>query len=475
MKLSIRSIYIAIYLLLAAVMFVLIHFLGVHLISDSLITERKAALYEEASALSKRYFFNVRSINAFDDQTESTLRERMSSLQTMSHARYFLVDGTGRISVDSAEQNSLEGQNFNDLNPTFLDSDAYMGHLNSSYLPKESLSIIYPLSGDHDINGYLVIMTSLKELRISARHLTKSFRICFVLFFLILLFILLELYCLTLHPLRQLSLTIREYSQGHFKTKMKNLPLREYDSLTTAIHNLASSSKNAGAYQKDFVANVSHDFRSPLTNIRGYIGAMLDGMIPPETQEKYLKIILMETERLTKLTEQLLEMNRYENNGIILNYSTFDINEVIRNAASSFEKRCTEKKISIHLIFSAPSLYVDADRDKISQVIQNLIDNAVKFSSPDSSIEIQTTIQKDKIFITVSDHGIGIPEESLPHIWDRFYKTDVSRGKDKTGSGLGLAITKEIIDAHHEYIHATSILGSGTDFSFSLPHHASGI
>lgn len=475
MKLSIRSIYVAIYLLLAAVMFVLIHFLGVHLISDSLITERKAALYEEASALSKRYFFNVRSIDAFDDQTESTLRERMSSLQTMSHARYFLVDGTGRISVDSAEQNSLEGQNFNDLNPTFLDNDTYMGHLNSSYLPKESLSIIYPLSGDHDINGYLVIMTSLKELRISARHLTKSFRICFVLFFLVLLFILLELYCLTLHPLRQLSLTIREYSQGHFKTKMKNLPLREYDSLTTAIHNLASSSKNAGAYQKDFVANVSHDFRSPLTNIRGYIGAMLDGMIPPETQEKYLKIILMETERLTKLTEQLLEMNRYENNGIILNYSAFDINEVIRNAASSFEKRCTEKKISIHLIFSAPSLYVDADRDKISQVIQNLIDNAVKFSSLDSSIEIQTTIQKDKIFVTVSDHGIGIPEESLPHIWDRFYKTDVSRGKDKTGSGLGLAITKEIIDAHHEYIHATSILGSGTDFSFSLPHHASGI
>ena len=159
------------------------------------------------------------------------------------------------------------------------------------------------------------------------------------------------------------------------------------------------------------MANVSHDFRSPLTNIRGYIGAILDGTIPPEIQEKYLKIILRETDRLTKLTEQLLEMNRYENNGIILNYSTFDINEVIRNAASSFEKHCTEKKISIHLIFNTPSLYVDADRDKISQVIQNLIDNAVKFSSPDSSIEIQTTVQKDKIFVTVSDHGIGIPEE----------------------------------------------------------------
>ena len=325
------------------------------------------------------------------------------------------------------------------------------------------------------MNGYLVIMTPLKTLRANARQLTKDYHICFVVFFLILLFTLFGLYCLTVHPLRQLSLTIREYSRGHYSTKIKHLPLREYDSLSTAVHNLASSGKNAGDYQKDFVANVSHDFRSPLTNIRGYIGAILDGTIPPEIQEKYLKIILRETDRLTKLTEQLLEMNRYESNGIILNYSTFDINEVIRNAASSFEKHCTEKKISIHLIFNTPSLYVDADRDKISQVIQNLIDNAVKFSSPDSSIEIQTTVQKDKIFVTVSDHGIGIPEESLPHIWDRFYKTDVSRGKDKTGSGLGLAITKEIIDAHREYIHATSILGSGTDFSFSLRHHSSGI
>ena len=114
---------------------------------------------------------------------------------------------------------------------------------------------------------------------------------------------------------------------------------------------------------------------------------------------------------------------------------------------------------------------MDADRDKISQVIQNLIDNAVKFSSPDSSIEIQTTVQKDKIFVTVSDHGIGIPEESLPHIWDRFYKTDVSRGKDKTGSGLGLAITKKIIEAHGGTVTLLDKPSPGfsTEFEILLP------
>ena len=173
MKISIRTIYVTTFLILATVMFILIHFLGVHQISQSLISDRKAALYEEASALSGRYFFNVKSINEFDDYTEDALRERMTSLQVMSHARYFLVDTTGRISIDSADTQSLEGQNFNDLNPTFLDNDTYIGHLKSDSLPSEILSVIYPLSENSDLNGYLVIMTSLADLRSNAHLLVR--------------------------------------------------------------------------------------------------------------------------------------------------------------------------------------------------------------------------------------------------------------------------------------------------------------
>lgn len=183
MKVSIRFIYINTYLLLMLAMFLLMHFLGVRLVSGFMISDRQAALYEEASSLSKRYFFNVKSINEFDDHTEYSLRERLSSLQTMSHARYFLVDTTGRISVDSTNSRSLEGQNFNDLNPTFLDNDTYIGHLKSASLPAETLSVIYPLSEDNDLNGYLVIITSLKELRSDARHLIHRLNICFTLFF----------------------------------------------------------------------------------------------------------------------------------------------------------------------------------------------------------------------------------------------------------------------------------------------------
>ena len=466
MKLSIRSIYIAIYLLLAAVMFVLIHFLGVHLISDSLITERKAALYEEASALSKRYFFNVRSINAFDDQTESTLRERMSSLQTMSHARYFLVDGTGRISVDSAEQNSLEGQNFNDLNPTFLDSDTYMGHLNSSYLPKESLSIIYPLSGDHDINGYLVIMTSLKELRISARHLTKSFRICFVLFFLILLFILLELYCLTLHPLRQLSLTIREYSQGHFKTKMKNLPLREYDSLTTAIHNLASSSKNAGAYQKDFVANVSHELKTPLQSIMGSAELIENGLVKPEDMPHFIKNIRTESARLVALIEDIIRLSRLDE-GVEIPKTEVDLLNVATETAELLRGNAEAKNVSVK-VHGKSAVVFGVDR-LIYEIAYNLCENAVKYNIPGGAVDIGVDARKGKALLTVRDTGIGIPKEQQSRVFERFYRVDKSRSKDSGGTGLGLSIVKHAAAYHNAELTLESVPGKGTCVTVAFP------
>jgi signal transduction histidine kinase len=268
---------------------------------------------------------------------------------------------------------------------------------------------------------------------------------------------------------------IQQYNTGHFEHQMPHIRGREYNELVSSIRHLATASSETNEQQRNFIANVSHDFRSPLTSIKGYTEAIMDGTIPPEIQEKYLGIILSETKRLEKLTESLLELNRYENQGILLTYSTFDVNEIIKNVASVFEQRCTEKRISIQLIFSTKVLLVEADRAKISQVVQNLLDNAIKFSYADSTIEVHTFDRAGKAFVTVRDHGIGIPKESLSHIWDRFYKTDLSRGKDKTGTGLGLAIIKEIIDAHHEHLHATSIVGVGTDFSFTLRcHHVAG-
>ena len=146
----------------------------------------------------------------------------------------------------------------------------------------------------------------------------------------------------------------------------------------------------------------------------------------------------------------------------------FDINRIIRNTAASFEGTCRQKTIAIELILTSDELFVNADVGKIQQVLYNLLDNAIKFSHRDSIIKVETTEKHNKIFVSVKDSGIGIPKDDLKLIWDRFYKSDLSRGKDKKGTGLGLSITKEIISAHGEHINVISTEGVGTEFIFSL-------
>ena len=152
----------------------------------------------------------------------------------------------------------------------------------------------------------------------------------------------------------------------------------------------------------------------------------------------------------------------------MLDITSFDINKVIRNVAAAFEGICRSRKIVIELEFAAMETFVDADMSRIQQVLYNLTDNAIKFSNSDSRIEIETEEKGNKVLIRVRDHGIGIPKDSVKRVWERFYKADSSRGKDKKGTGLGLSIVKEVISAHDENISVISTEGVGTEFTFSL-------
>jgi signal transduction histidine kinase len=195
---------------------------------------------------------------------------------------------------------------------------------------------------------------------------------------------------------------------------------------------------------------------------------MLDGTIPPEMHEKYLGIVLNETERLTKLTNGLLSLNNLNTKGMHLDITDFDINDTVRKVAETFEGTCRKKSIAIELVLMGEELYVHADKGRIEQIIYNLTDNAVKFSNHDSVIKIETAEKKNKIYVSVKDNGIGIPPEDVGMIFNRFYKSDASRGKDKKGTGLGLSIVKEILAAHDENINVISTPGEGSEFIFSL-------
>ncbi len=152
----------------------------------------------------------------------------------------------------------------------------------------------------------------------------------------------------------------------------------------------------------------------------------------------------------------------------MMNIRKFDINDVIKNTANTFEVICSKKNIDLELLLSGRELFVEADMEQIQQVLYNLLDNAIKFSNDNSSINIETSVKNDKVFVSVKDHGVGIPKDSLSKVWDRFYKTDTSRGKDRKGTGLGLSIVKEIIKAHNQNINVISTEGVGTEFIFTL-------
>ena len=273
-------------------------------------------------------------------------------------------------------------------------------------------------------------------------------------------------------PLKKITYAATEYAAGNLSYSISLHTQDEMGYLANTLNYMAMELNKMEEYQHKFIANVSHDFRSPLTSIKGYLEAIIDGTIPPELYEKYLNIVIAETERLNKLTQGMLTLNSLDSKGF-LTRTNFDINRVIKDTAAAFEGACSARGITFDLTFNDSIQMVYADLGKIQQVLYNLIDNAIKFSYENSVIYLQASEKHEKIFVSVKDTGAGIPKDSIKKIWERFYKSDPSRGKDKKGTGLGLAIVKEIIQAHDENIDVVSTEGVGTEFIFSLPKASS--
>lgn len=277
------------------------------------------------------------------------------------------------------------------------------------------------------------------------------------------------IYAMNIIPMRKLCNAAKQFSINQTNPPIRIYTRDEFQEMADALNIIGKDLNNFDEYQRAFISNISHDFRSPLTSIRGYAQAMLDGTIPYESQEKYLNIILSETERLTNLTSNLLELNSFNRESVLLDLKNFDIHQTILKTVNTLEGTAARKGITFVLDFNVnKELTVNADEGKIHQVLYNLIDNAVKFSHQSSEVRIETRKKGDRIFVSVKDSGIGIPKESMNKIFDRFYKTDISRGKDKKGTGLGLSISKEIIHSHKQTINVVSTVGVGTEFVFTL-------
>lgn len=469
MKNSILSKFFIGYFSFAVLGFILISYWSTNLIYNHLLGDNVNKLYKYAAVVADNASNSAeQSINDI-----SQPKQFFSDFNDVLDCDLLILDSDKKAIYSTNDTRVLRDDSSNilieEFNPDEYAKEHYKINKFYNIFKTDTLSVVHNIKKSDLTLGYVVAHMPTSLIKNKCYDVTFIFYVTYAIILALSLIIFLNFMLVIYIPLKQIRLAAMEYAKGNF----------EYDGLKVAnddeIGDVASSLKymskqlnNSRAYQKDFISNISHDFRSPLTSIKGYIEAIMDGTIPPEEQNKYLSIVLSETSRLEKLTTGLRELNNWNSTGPELLFEDFNMESVIASTVETFQGSCEKKHIELVIQFPSKHYNVNADKGKIEQVLYNLLDNAIKFSNPSSKIIIRLYNKGDKQYCSVKDFGMGIPSDSVDKIWQRFYKTDLSRGRDKTGSGIGLAIVKEIIMAHNETIDVISTEGVGTEFVFSL-------
>ena len=273
-------------------------------------------------------------------------------------------------------------------------------------------------------------------------------------------------------PLREMAKAATAFGHGDFRSRVavrKSSP-EEVQELALAFNNMASSLEKSEYQRKEFVANVSHELKTPMTTIGGYVDGILDGTIPPEKQQHYMQIVSCETKRLSRLVRSMLDISRLQAGGGIPEdqKTRFDMTERVGQTLLTFEQKITAKELLVRVQMPEHPVYTIANADYITQVLYNLLDNAVKFCPAGGALCLQLREGSSKLYVTISNDGETIPAEELSLLFDRFHKLDKSRSENRDGWGLGLYIVKTIVCAHGEDISVSSADGK-TEFTFTLP------
>lgn len=456
--------FIALYLIFGFLCLFTTATLTTQLVTNRLMEDTSHLLYKEATLIASDYLPSYFS----DDSSIYAVQAQLAAMRLYLDASLWFVDRSGTMITSSNMEGTSSPEAIEEFNPAEIGGNQYISGTYHGYFNEDVITVMAPVTEGFSTRGYLLIHSPVSVIEERCRPIMIPIYITMGAIYLLSFIFLLGFHFFVYRPLRQISEAAQQYAKGNLDYEIPVYTHDEMGYLSASLNYMASQLKDMDDYQKKIVANVSHDFRSPLTSISGYVEAMADGTIPPERYGKYLGIIRFETERLTDLTKDLLTLNEFDTKELLLDKQEFDIQEVIKGTAESFEAVCTPKHISIELLLMPGTVRVYADRRKIQQVLYNLIDNAIKFSENESSVTVEVTEKGDKAFVSVKDHGIGIPRKELNKVWERFYKSDLSRGKDKKGTGLGLSIVKEVIQAHDEHINIISTEGVGTEFIFSL-------
>ncbi len=446
--------------------FILVVIYSTHASKEALIKEKTEVITNQTYLIAEQSI--VRYLQGLI--SEEDLQNNLNYYSSTLDVSIWVLDAKGVVTTYSTALNHPEPpKNILFLNQNFdlLKAYSYTGTFYETFTD-DVISVAVPIEFLDEPSGMVIVHSTLSQINEVQSNIVRVIYIPFLVMLIISFSLLALISQKIMRPIRRINTVAESYSTGNFEIEMGITSKDEIGQLASTLEYMASELSKLDEYRKDFISNISHDFRSPLTSIKGYAEAIQDGTIPPEKQEKYLNIIVDETKRLTKLTSSLLELNKFDSYGIWLVIKDFDIIKPVKAAMRFYEGPCAEKGINLILNNHCLNTMVKGDQTKIQQVIYNLLDNAIKFTPSGKSIYLTLTELNEKILVSVKDEGCGIPSESLKKIWTRFYKADTSRGKDKQGTGLGLSITREIILAHNENINVVSTEDVGSDFTFSL-------
>lgn len=465
------SVFIAVILLMLALM----SFLCFNNMRNTIVDNRLNTLTNTAREIA--YLSATNSYyNQFYNQSlfEGYLKFKISQIQEIYNAYIVIIDSSGKI-IDNFHDILQSNKNF----AFTLDKEKVLESLNDILKGNEIrtqnlttkgnivFSIGVPYKINNDIRGAVFIHTASQIIHAGFKNLFIQSLSIFLIVMSIFGIIAAILTKKIIDPLENIENAVHNFSEGHYNIRAKEQGSIETKRLAKAFNFMASNIEASDKVRKEFVANVSHELRSPVTNINGYINGILDNTIPSEKIPYYLNIVSHENDRLKKLIENLLDLSRMESESFSLSLNNFDINEAIRviviNRMGEIEKR----GIKLELNFETEKLMVFADRDKILQILTNLLDNALKFVDDNTGIiAFQSKNNSKKAIISIKDNGIGIKSDDIDNIFKRFYKVDKSRN-DKKGTGLGLSICRQICELHNEKIYAVPC-NDGAHFEFTL-------
>lgn len=407
-----------------------------------------------------------------DDKIEA-LQIITSIAKSDNETLVFLTDDNGRYILSDDISSQKQGVNFGIsvskelLNKTSDPMGKYKGKLGGIF---ESNRMVYSakVESEGETLGYIFVCYSLA---VSNEFFNEMVQTMLFTYGLVIVASFIACYFMNdrfSSPLRNISKAAKEFGEGKYDVRVDVIGNDEVANLAQAFNEMARSISESEEKTRSFLANVSHDLKTPMTTIQGFVDGILDGTIPKEKQEYYLKIISSEVRRLSRLVTSLLDISKIQAGQRKFNMISFDICELTREIIISLEDRIEKKELDVDISFENNNIFVIADRDAIHQVMYNICDNAIKFSSFGGKFRVRVYEKDSVVYLAIMNEGMGIALNDLPYVFDKFYKADMSRGLDRQGTGLGLFIAKTIMEAHNQKIFVDSVEGKWVEFTFTL-------